>query len=135
MTEITPEALEALSKAATQGVWEATERAGYHEVLAPDDGCDWYGRPKCHAVLYGDTEVDESGENAAFIVALVNAYRTGQLIPAPSVETVVVPRKLTLEMETAGIDASLDHFIMDRVTVEGLHKFYEAAISAMQVKP
>ncbi len=72
--------LAALSEAATKGEWEATERSGYHEILAPDDQCDWYGRPKCHAVLYGDTEIEESAANAAFIVALVNAYRSGDLV-------------------------------------------------------
>jgi len=92
------------------------------EMYAAVYGCE----PTHPAHMYG---------NAHRILQRAFEERTGQLIPAPSVETVVVPRKLTLEMETAGIDASLDHFIMDRVTVEGLHKFYEAAISAMGVKP
>jgi len=42
----------------------------------------------------------------------------------------LLPCKLTPVMEEAGIDASSDHFIMDSITVEGLHKFYEAAVSA-----
>lgn len=49
---------------ATPGPWIATERCGYHEILAPDDGCEWYGRPNMHAVAYCDTEIDEGEQEA-----------------------------------------------------------------------
>lgn len=67
--------LEELLAKATPGPWEATERSGYHEVLAPDDECDWYCRPKRHAIFYGDTEIDddENIANAALIVEAINA--------------------------------------------------------------
>ncbi len=123
---ITPEALEALSKAATQGEWEATERDGYHEVLAPDNCCDWYGRPKCHAVLYGDTEVDESGENAAFIVALVNLYRTGHLI---LVDDAAVERVAEL------VELSLLRHGVHQTAVEGTRDDAKDILAALQVKP
>lgn len=48
----------------TPGVWEATERSGYHEILAPDATSDWYGRPNMHAVAYCDTEIDEAEQVA-----------------------------------------------------------------------
>ena len=59
---------------ATPGPLVATERQGYHEILAPDETCDWYGREKMHAVFYCDTEIDEDEQraNAALIVALRN---------------------------------------------------------------
>lgn len=82
--------LDQLSAAATQGEWKATERSGYREILAPDDGCDWYGVPKHHAVVYIDTELDDAVQdaNAAFICQLVNLYRTGQLVAVADDATV-----------------------------------------------
>ena len=48
----------------TPGPWVATERSGYHEILAPCTDADWYGREKMHAVAYVDTEIDEAEQNA-----------------------------------------------------------------------
>lgn len=63
-----------MSAAHTAGPWVATERSGYHEILAPDDSSDWYGRPKMHAVAYCDTEIDEREQiaNARLIAAAPN---------------------------------------------------------------
>lgn len=84
--------LAALSEAATQGEWlaQATDTDG------PDYGvCIVAGNlgGLVGAALPWPTEIDSSDfsrveANAAFIVALVNAYRTGQLVPVPSVERV-----------------------------------------------
>lgn len=67
--------LEALAGKVTPGDWEATVRSGYHEVLAPRPGTNWYGRLDRQAVFYGDTELfdDENAANAALIVTLRNA--------------------------------------------------------------
>jgi len=68
--------LEKLAGEATPGPWEATERSGYREILAPCADSDWYGRPKTHAVAYIDTEIDEKSTDAALIVALRNNLPT-----------------------------------------------------------
>jgi hypothetical protein len=60
----------------TPGQWIATERSGYHEILAPDATCDWYGREKMHAVAYCDTEIDEAEQlaNASLIASAPDLY-------------------------------------------------------------
>lgn len=64
--------LAALSEAATQGEWYAD----CEQVWSKN------GPQVCDAVS------DIMCSDAALIVALVNAYRTGQLVPVPSVERV-----------------------------------------------
>lgn len=75
------ETLAALDAKATPGEWEARPVKGYafDEVLARDDN----GNFSC---VMDDHQVDYS--DAPFIVTLVNAYRTGQLVVAPSVEDI-----------------------------------------------
>lgn len=91
---IDPVELERLSKAATQGVWR----------YRPDEHDDW-GIVKSPVLSDGfacvlaqfrdpdaldsetlarhrETKTDPWEANARFVVALVNAYRTGQLVPA-----------------------------------------------------
>lgn len=102
--------LAALSEAATQGEWETdtlNSEGSYgsgddiHECFATTAIYDASGKVLFDA-LNSDAclvheEWDEedgychasdltSAANAAFIVALVSAYRTGQLVPVPSVE-------------------------------------------------
>lgn len=108
MTDITPEALEALSKKATPGTWEVDSEYDNDALYSGGGGCgsgfknyfigaDVGGTWKTlldtvnsdHKLI--EEDYDEGGKeawdvigraNAAFIVALVNAYRTGQLVPA-----------------------------------------------------
>lgn len=72
------ETLRALAPVVTPGEWEATVRSGYHEVLAPRPGTNWYDRLDRQAVFYGDTELfdDENAANATAIVTLRNALPT-----------------------------------------------------------
>lgn len=82
--------LAALSEAATEGPWFDIE-FGPEVGGAPDFyvSCTW---PDFIGVASMDNGLTatatEKKANAAFIVALVNAYRTGQLVPVPSVERV-----------------------------------------------
>ena len=79
--------LAALSEAATQGEWKATPY--YYEG---GDGStkrliDTGFMDTIAEVRMGHEDIEGSIDaNAAFIVALANAYRTGQLVPVPSVE-------------------------------------------------
>lgn len=85
--DITPEALEALSKKATQGVWEI---AAYYTGTGPDEQCHGLVEVEDFPIGIIDEEgatAESLSPNLEFIVALVNASRTGQLIPAPSVCT------------------------------------------------
>ena len=97
MTDYTPEALEALSKKATQGVWQHAFRGGdtsegdiscgQHSVLTVNGGNfgQWRDAPDD-----GEAEFKANGD---FVCALVNAYRTGQLVHAvPSGEDAMVER-------------------------------------------
>lgn len=86
MTDYTPEALEALSKKAPQGEWRTRRLDQSTQILAK--------------IYVGETP-DYNGDAANFVVALVNAYRTGQLIHAvPSGDEVeAVARKLAPFME------------------------------------
>lgn len=131
---IDPVELERLSKAATQGVWEIS---AYYTGTGPDEKCHGLVEVEDFPIGITDEEgatAESLSPNLEFVTTLVNAYRTGQLVPAqPSgdeVGAVAVPRKLTPEMETAGMLASEDYFIMDDITLTGLRKFYEAAIAA-----
>ena len=65
----------------TKGPWLATERSGYHEILASDPTCDWYGHANMHAVAYGDTEIDdrEGWANAHLIAAAPELYEAVRL--------------------------------------------------------
>lgn len=68
MSDTTPEQLAALDRAATQGVWESREvpgQAGWSQIHAPENPC---------------IAVEVNDEDGPFIVALVNAYRTGKLV-------------------------------------------------------
>lgn len=78
---MTTDQLAALDAAATPGVWEAHPVRGhaFDEVLARDES----GKLSC---VMADWQVDY--KDAPFIVALVNLWRTGQLVVAPSVEDV-----------------------------------------------
>lgn len=102
MTNYTPEALEALSKKATQGVWSVCEYdAGSHIYDAggfptPSIQCEeadcgivhWDGFKQEYWVsANGNAKQIEA--NAAFIVTLVNAYRTGQLVHEQAPKDVV----------------------------------------------
>lgn len=71
---MTRDELAALDAAATKGPWNATERSGYREITAPCNWSDWYGEPRSHAVLYCDTEIEESEQdaNGALITYLRN---------------------------------------------------------------
>lgn len=64
----------------TPGPWEATERSDYHEILARDETCNWYGRPNMHAVAYCDTEIDEGEQlaNARLIAAAPDLYSAAE---------------------------------------------------------
>jgi len=107
-SKLDPQELERLSKAATQGVWEVDSEYDNDALYSGGGGCgsgfknyfigaDVGGKWKTlldtvnsdHKLI--EEEFDEDGKhawdvigqaNAAFIVALVNAYRTGQLVPA-----------------------------------------------------
>lgn len=82
MTEITPEALEALSKKATQGVWDI---AAYYTGTGPDENCRGLVEVEDFPIGIIDEEgatAESLSPNLEFIVTLVNAYRTGQLILA-----------------------------------------------------
>lgn len=93
-SKLDPQELERLSKAATQGVWR----------YRPDEHDDW-GIVKSPVLSDGfacvlaqfrdpdaldnetlarhrETKTDPWEANARFVVTLVNAYRTGQLVPA-----------------------------------------------------
>lgn len=82
MTSKLNEELERLSKAATQGVWGIS---AYYTGTGPDEKC-------CGLVEVEDFPIgiiDEEGAtaeslspNLEFVTTLVNAYRTGQLVPA-----------------------------------------------------
>ena len=99
--------LAALSEAATPGEWSADtirSEGAYgsgddtHEGFATtaiysDDGKILFDALNSDAILVqeewdGHAYDLTSAANAAFIVALVNAYCSGQLVPVPSVETV-----------------------------------------------
>jgi len=83
---MTAEQLEALSKAATQGVWVHTFRGGdssegdiscgEHSILTVNGGnyAQWRDAPDG-----GEAEFKANGD---FACALVNLYRTGQLVMA-----------------------------------------------------
>lgn len=75
----TADTLAALSEAATRGEWYVRKLG--HDHVQVHNGLE-------HEVLS-----TPRGMNAAFIVALVNAYRTGQLVPVPSVERVESTQK------------------------------------------
>ena len=76
--------LAALSEAATRGEW-VIELDPYD---APFPGICPAGSPFEMASFTMGEDADENQANADFVVALVSAYRTGQLVPVPSVETV-----------------------------------------------
>lgn len=92
MTEITPEALEALNQKATQGLIEVllpdTEydhgvpliATDYPGTFGPSNGLVLWATMQPTEIEAKDTECAEA--NAAFAAALWNAYRTGQLILA-----------------------------------------------------
>lgn len=71
MTDI-KDTLAALSAKATQGEWYVRKLG--HDHVQVHNGLE-------HEVLS-----TPRGMNAAFIVALVNLFRAGQLVPVPSVE-------------------------------------------------
>lgn len=92
--------LAALSEAATQGEWSI---GAYYVGTGPSERCG------------GMVEVDDfpngiideepaSAEglspNLEFIIALVNAYRTGQLVPVPSVERLALLERLEASTES-----------------------------------
>lgn len=80
MTDLTPEALAELSNAATQGVWEI---AAYYTGTGPDEKCHGLVEVEDFPIGIIDEEgatVDSLSPNLEFIVTLVNAYRTGQLV-------------------------------------------------------
>lgn len=84
---IDPVELERLSKAATQGVWtvfDPDKEDGYPGIEAGDVSIVVYGSDVDDDAGVRGTELNEHDRwaNAEFIVALVNAYRTGQLVPA-----------------------------------------------------
>lgn len=103
---IDPVELERLSKAATQGVWRATPLGGSSTVLCEerpkrnDTRIPAYAYRDEHCLAYPFIEEDLrarwdfvcfSHDDANLIVALVNAYRDGQLVPAqPSGDVVGV---------------------------------------------
>ena len=71
------EDLPALAAAATPGPWE--ERGAFVDRLAPGPDSGW------RAIAETDYVIHEAGRHpqypdAAFIVALVNAYRAGELV-------------------------------------------------------
>lgn len=81
-SKLDPQELERLSKAATQGVWEIS---AYYTGTGPDEKC--YGLVEVEDFPIGI--IDEEGAtaeslspNLEFVTTLVNAYRTGQLVPA-----------------------------------------------------
>lgn len=76
--------LAALSEAVTQGEW-VIELDPYD---APFPGICPAGSPFEMASFTMGEDADENQANANFVVALVSAYRTGQLVPVPSVERV-----------------------------------------------
>lgn len=76
--------LAVLSDAATQGEW-VIELDPYD---APFPGICPAGSPFEMASFTMGEDADENQANADFVVALVSAYRTGQLVPVPSVERV-----------------------------------------------
>lgn len=98
----THEALEALSKKATQGTIEVLMPETEHDHGVPLIATDYPGTfgPSNGLVLWAtmlpteitDKDTAQAEANAAFTAALWNAYRTGQLIPAPSVDDAVVER-------------------------------------------
>lgn len=107
MTEITHEALEALSKKATPGLIEVllpdTEydhgvpliATDYPGTFGPSNGLVLWATMQPTEIEAKDTECAEA--NAAFAAALWNAYRTGQLILAqPSGDEVEAARKFSL---------------------------------------
>jgi len=144
------EALEALSKKATQGLWR----------YRPDEHDDW-GIVKSPVLPDGfacvlaqfrdpdaldsetlarhrEAKTDPWEANARFIVALVNAYRTGQLIPAPSVDDAMVKRVARAICENLRSQFEQhEPEVLDRLdmTPEYWCDTANAAISAMQVKP
>lgn len=78
MTSKLDEELERLSKAATQGVWEV--ETDYHGQPFP--GIVYPESPYEFADFSVGEVANENQANASLCVALVNAYRTGQLVPA-----------------------------------------------------
>jgi len=85
MNNTTQSALDALSEKATQGEWEVQEPIdiGLMIVEAGKEAYEWRGIAD---LLFPDERGDIPRKqviaNAAFIVALVNAYRTGHLTVA-----------------------------------------------------
>lgn len=79
MSEIV-ERLAALSEAATQGEWRVR--------VGPRDDQDTCDLAICGDIFvlahFNGPQYAHQHPNAAFIVALVNAYRTGQLVPVQS---------------------------------------------------
>lgn len=144
------EALEALSKKATQGVWSVCEYdAGSHIYDAggfptPSIQCEeadcgivhWDGFKQEYWVsANGNAKQIEA--NAAFIVALVNAYRTGQLIPAPSVDDAMVER-VARALRRYALGNMSNEAVARRIVDRSWELEVDAAraaISAMQVKP
>lgn len=126
--------LAALSEAATQGEWDTDTLNSEGSYGSGDDIRECFATTAIYdasgKVLFDalnsdaclvHEEWDEedgychasdltSAANAAFIVALVNAYRTGQLVPVPSVERVAraikeaFDRDMEAQAEADGFD-------------------------------
>ena len=73
-TKVQSQDWKALSERVTKLPWQRVERSGYHEILAYDETCDWYGVKNRHAVAYVDTEIDEGEAVGDLITFAVNNF-------------------------------------------------------------
>lgn len=80
MTDL-KDTLAALSEAATQGEWEWKNGPYFSGLFGNNEMLLYY-------TSNDDGVHAQNPADASFIVALVNAYRSGQLVPVPSVEVV-----------------------------------------------
>ena len=88
MTNI-KDTLAALSEAATPGPWHVQDGAiGVNPWISCSNGTLENGKYVRGGCILNMVAHDQNSEDAAFIAAIVNAYRSGQLVPVPSVETV-----------------------------------------------
>lgn len=88
MTDI-KDTLAALSEAATPGPWHVQDGAiGVNPWISCSNGTLENGKYVRGGCILNMVAHDQNSEDAAFIAAIVNAYRSGQLVPVPSVETV-----------------------------------------------
>lgn len=75
--------LQALSEAATQGEWHAATPSAYNELPRISAASDCTLIAECGNAT---NENDVFDANSEFACALVNAYRSGDLVPAKAVE-------------------------------------------------